>query len=152
MYNITPKLIFSCFSVPRMGSFTSRPQIASSSTLDDSVEPPEGASHEEFLEWVRRPLSDLPAQLNRQYRSMPPSRPLSTVLQKHNVAPQSPRPATTFRLMQWNILAQGTIYVIWYMQPFAHTHTHTHTHKKHLNMKWHVIMKLIQTWFVNIVQ
>ncbi|KAF2355572.1 Endonuclease/exonuclease/phosphatase [Trinorchestia longiramus] len=84
----------------RMGSFTSRPQIASSAGQDDGVQPPSGATYEEMLEWVRRPLADLPPQLLRQYRRAVPPR-LSSL---HTPAQPS---AATFRLMQWNVLAQA---------------------------------------------
>uniref|UniRef100_A0A6A7G8L2 Nocturnin n=3 Tax=Hirondellea gigas TaxID=1518452 RepID=A0A6A7G8L2_9CRUS len=84
-----------------MGSFTSRPQITSCSGTDDKVEPPEGASPEQFLEWVRRPLADLPGILPREYRRAPaPS--LATL---HTASAAAG--AATFRLLQWNILAQA---------------------------------------------
>ena len=83
----------------RMGSFTSRPQIASCQEEDDGVIPPEGLAHEEFMEWVRRPLADLPSLLPRQYRHAP---------RKTNFKQRPDTPAATFRLLQWNILAQGS--------------------------------------------
>ncbi|XP_018013286.1 nocturnin-like isoform X2 [Hyalella azteca] len=84
----------------RMGSFTSKPQVASSAGQDDSVQPPVGASHDEILEWVRGHLVKLPPQLQRHYRHTPgPS--LSSL--HTSTAP----PAATFRLMQWNVLAQA---------------------------------------------
>ncbi|XP_071536087.1 nocturnin-like isoform X2 [Panulirus ornatus] len=86
--------------IHRMGSFTSKPQVDSEEGQDDSVSVPEGVvGHEALLAWVRTHLTHLPSLLPRVYRKRPPVN-----APRHATATP---PEATFRVMQWNILAQA---------------------------------------------
>ncbi|XP_042226925.1 nocturnin-like isoform X2 [Homarus americanus] len=89
----------------RMGSFTSKPQVDSEDSQDESVTVPEGVGDQkELLAWVRAPLAHLPPHLPRTYRPRPV--PTTTTPTSSPSSPPLPRPQP-FRVMQWNILAQA---------------------------------------------
>lgn len=90
-----------------MGSFTSKPQVEKVECAEDKVGVPDGvAAGRALLQWVREPIAHLPPLLPRLYRTPP----ILTAAR-----PRSPTPApipppcapASFRVMQWNILAQG---------------------------------------------
>ncbi|KAK7087030.1 Nocturnin [Halocaridina rubra] len=81
----------------RMGSFTSKPQVESEEGQDAHIVVPEEITRQALLEWIREPIRHLPALLPRAYRL--PSKGLT-----HK--PQAP-PEGSFRVMQWNVLAQA---------------------------------------------
>ncbi|XP_045620387.2 nocturnin isoform X2 [Procambarus clarkii] len=119
----------------RMGSFTSKPQMESEEGEDDLVSVPDGVlDRQALLRWVQAPLAHLPPLLPRVYRPRPThvsaakstaSSPATTPTVKSPVTtPTMKSPVTTptakssdtqahiplpgsFRVMQWNILAQA---------------------------------------------
>ncbi|XP_063586050.1 nocturnin-like isoform X1 [Penaeus indicus] len=88
----------------RMGSFTSKPKLESEAGQDESVKVPEDVvGRQDLLAWLRTPIAHLPAPLPRAYRPRP-----GTVTPAHAATgDRPPSSAESFRVMQWNILAQA---------------------------------------------
>ncbi|XP_068207202.1 nocturnin-like isoform X2 [Palaemon carinicauda] len=81
-----------------MGSFTSKPRVESEENQDDHVVVPKDLDARALLEWVREPIKHLPAILPRNYRKAPTYGEIDS---------PSISAGGTFRVMQWNILAQA---------------------------------------------
>ncbi|KAK3876474.1 hypothetical protein Pcinc_018739 [Petrolisthes cinctipes] len=102
---------------PRMGSFTSKPQQVSEECEDDLLVFPDGmVGRDDLLHWVQEPLVDLPPLLPHTYHYPTPSTPPSPSPSSHNnitlpttttTTTPHPPPDNSFRVMQWNILAQA---------------------------------------------
>ncbi|XP_045119502.1 nocturnin-like isoform X2 [Portunus trituberculatus] len=86
-----------------MGSFTSKPQVEKVECAEDKVGVPDGvAAGRALLQWVREPIAHLPPLLPRLYRTPPP---FPVTPSKAPLPP--PSSPSSFRIMQWNILAQA---------------------------------------------
>ena len=81
-----------------MGSFTSKVTVSGGDIQDNDLQIPPNLSHAQLLAWVQRPLAELPKLLQRKYR-------LAPLIPGRN----SRESSETFRIMTWNILAQGMI-------------------------------------------
>ncbi|KAK8378476.1 hypothetical protein O3P69_011174 [Scylla paramamosain] len=93
----------------RMGSFTSKPQVEKVECAEDKVGVPDGvAAGRALLQWVREPIAHLPPLLPRLYRTPPlPSIPNASLPSPTQAPLPPPSNPSSFRVMQWNILAQA---------------------------------------------